>query len=536
MRPRRIIPLGLVLLCSQHTAAVPTRSSPLPTNPVIPIAYGPAANIIPNRYIVVYNNSFSSDDIDASMSFYSAALRKRNLRLNKRSPQGRQLSADIMPFKMNSWRAMALDADDAMISDINRANEVAYVEADQWIHASATISQTNAPPGLQRLSETRPGQASYLFDESAGEGVTVYVVDTGVRISHVEFQGRASHGANFADVGPNGQPSWNANDDNGHGSHVAGTIAGATFGVAKRANITAVKVLNAQGAGPNSAILSGLQFVMEDVARKKMRGRAVMNMSLGGGFSRAMNHAIENVVKSGVVCVVAAGNNNKDATDTSPASAPNAITVGAIDPQNDAKAPFSNFGRPVDVFAPGVNVLSVGIRSDVDTKILSGTSMACPHVAGLAAYLMRLHNVQDASRVTDLIKGLGSRTGARVEDNREGTTSVIAHNGAAFGDGVEGGVNGVNGINGFNGGINNGNNAGINPGGRNNGGINNGRIDGGINNGRLSTGGTKTGGTDTGGLDAGGLDTGVLHTGELNAGGLNNGRIDGGINNGGNQY
>ncbi|KAG5997295.1 hypothetical protein E4U43_002685, partial [Claviceps pusilla] len=403
MRFKRIIPLGLTLLCSQHIAAAPTPSSPLPTNPVIPIAYGPAANIIPNRYIVVYNNSFSSDDIDASMSFYSAALRKRNLRLNKRSPQGRQLSTDIMPFKMNSWRAMALDADDAMIADINRANEVAYVEADQWIHASATIAQTNAPPGLQRLSETRPGRASYLFDESAGEGVTVYVVDTGVRVSHVEFQGRASYGANFADVGPNGQPSvcivviiiiiitlfvlyrrdtqltrqvqWNANDDNGHGSHVAGTIAGATFGVAKRANITAVKVLNAQGAGPNSAILSGLQFVMEDVARKKIRGRAVMNMSLGGGFSQAMNHAIENVVKSGVVCVVAAGNNNKDATDTSPASAPNAITVGAIDPQNDAKAPFSNFGRPVDVFAPGVNVLSVGIRSDVDTKILSGTSM-----------------------------------------------------------------------------------------------------------------------------------------------------------------
>ncbi|KAG5975391.1 hypothetical protein E4U55_007708 [Claviceps digitariae] len=454
MRSPRIIPLGLVLFCAQHIAAVPTPSMPVPTNPVMPIAYGPAANIIPNRYIVVYNNSFSSDAIDANISFFSAAIRKRNL--NKRSLDGRQLSTDIMPFKMNSWRAMALDADDAMIADINRANEVAYVEADQWYHASATMAQANAPPGLQRLSEAQPGQASYLFDESAGEGVTVYVVDTGVRISHVEFQGRASYGGSFADVGPNGQPTPNADDDNGHGSHVAGTIAGATFGVAKRANITAVKVLNAQGRGPNSAILSGLQFVMEDVARRNLRGKAVMNMSLGGGFSQAMNHAIEHVVKSGVVCVVAAGNNDKDAADTSPASAPNAITVGAIDPENDTKATFSNFGRPVDVFAPGVNVLSVGIRSDVDSRILSGTSMACPHVAGLAAYLMRLHHLQDAAQVSDLIRGLGSQTGAHVQDNREDTTSVIAYNGAADSDGRNGAVHGGENSSGIDSGINTG--------------------------------------------------------------------------------
>ncbi|KAG5918707.1 hypothetical protein E4U53_004059, partial [Claviceps sorghi] len=305
MRLSRIIPPGLVLLRAQHTAAAP---SPAPTNPVMPIAYGPAANIIPNRYIVVYNSSFSSAAIDATMSLFSAAIRKRNL--HRRGLEGRPLSTDVVPLRMNSWRAMALDADDAMIADINRADEVAYVEADQWIDASATVAQSDAPPGLRRLSEKQAGRAAYLFDESAGEGVTVYVVDTGVRVSHAEFQGRASHGGNFVDVGPDGRPSADANDDNGHGSHVAGTIAGATFGVAKRATITAVKVLNAHGTGPNSAILSGLQFVVDDVARRKLKGRAVMNMSLGGAFSQAMNHAVAHVVKAGVVCVVAAGNND----------------------------------------------------------------------------------------------------------------------------------------------------------------------------------------------------------------------------------
>ncbi|KAG6029358.1 hypothetical protein E4U41_000381 [Claviceps citrina] len=180
---------------------------------------------------------------------------------------------------------------------------------------------------------------------------------------------------------------------------------------------------------------------MDDVASRNLSGKAIMNMSLGGGFSRAMNVAIEHVVKSGVVCVVAAGNQDKDAADVSPASAPNAITVGAIDPHTDARAAFSNFGAPVDIYAPGVNVLSVGIRSDIDTKTLSGTSMACPHVAGLAAYLMRLRNVEEPTQVSDLMKRLGAQTGARVRANRDKTTSLIAYNGGGDdGAAVDGGA------------------------------------------------------------------------------------------------
>ena len=164
-------------------------------------------------------------------------------------------------------------------------------------------------------------------------------------------------------------------DENGHGSHVSGTIGGATFGVSKNVDLVAVKVLDANGGGSNSGVLNGMQFVIDDVQKNGRSGKAVMNMSLGGSFSQAINRAIEALRNAGVVPVVAAGNENQDTANTSPGSAPNAITVGAIDATNDQRASFSNFGQLVDIYAPGVNVLSVGIKSDTDTATLSGTSM-----------------------------------------------------------------------------------------------------------------------------------------------------------------
>ncbi|QUC17440.1 uncharacterized protein UV8b_01681 [Ustilaginoidea virens] len=407
-------------------SSTPVSSSPAssqtPSKLNLPVVNFGAADIIPNRYIVVYNGSFSSEAIDAKMTSFSAAIKKRNL--NKRGLGDRLFSTEIIPFKLNKWRAMALDADDSMIMDINDAEEVEYIEADHWVKTQATIAQTNAPLGLQRLSKASPAeQSSYVFDESAGQGITVYVVDTGVRASHVEFQGRATFARSFV--------SGAQTDDNGHGSHVAGTIAGATFGVAKKAQIKGVKVLDARGAGQNSGILNGLQFVIDDVNANNLRGKAVLNMSLGGSKSPALNRAIQAVFNAGIVPVVAAGNDNRDAADFSPASAPNAITVGAIDAQTDTKARFSNFGRDVDIFAPGVNVLSVGIGSDIDQKVLSGTSMASPHIAGLAAYLMSLQEIEDPGQVVQLIKDLASRTGARVVNNMLGTTPLIANNGNA---------------------------------------------------------------------------------------------------------
>ncbi|ATY62244.1 oryzin precursor [Cordyceps militaris] len=377
-------------------------------------------NMIPNRYIVVYNKDFNSTSIDAKEASFAAALRKRNL--GKRGLGGNPLSTEVNSLSMNKWRASILDADDDMFMEMYNSEEVSYIEADTRVHTQVVISQINAPPGLARLSHATNGPSNYLFDESAGQGVTVYIVDTGILPSHVEFEGRARSAANFVNQVDT--------DENGHGSHVAGTIGGATYGVAKRCELLGVKVLDASGGGANSGVLKGLQFVMNDVAERNV-SKAVMNMSLGGPRSKAINTAISQLAKAGVIPVVAAGNEDQDASTTSPASAPDAITVGAIDVRNDAKASFSNFGSSVAIFAPGVNILSVGIASNTDSKVLSGTSMASPHVAGLAAYLMGLRGLdQQPSQVEDLMKNLAGQTGARVRGNEQGTTNRIANNGS----------------------------------------------------------------------------------------------------------
>jgi subtilisin family serine protease len=380
-----------------------------------------AKNIIPNRFIVVYNNTFDDETISKSQALFTAAVKKRNL--GKRSFTGHLLSTEVKSYALNTWRAMCLDADDDMIAEISSSPEVAYVEADTIVRLSQgqALAQTNAPAGLERLSHAAAGESNYIFDVSSGEGITAYVVDTGVKTTHVEFEGRATFGANFVN---------NVDDDeNGHGSHVAGTIGGATFGVAKKVSIVGVKVLDKDGAGANSGVLDGMQFVINDVKEKNLKGKAVMNMSLGGSVSQAINRAVEAMFNAGIVPVVAAGNEAQDTANTSPGSAPNAITVGAIDAKDDSRASFSNFGPTVDIYAPGVNVLSVGITSDTATDTLSGTSMASPHVAGLAAYLMALQGLDTPEQVISTIKNLATASGAKVQANAPGTTDLIANNG-----------------------------------------------------------------------------------------------------------
>ncbi|OAR00301.1 hypothetical protein LLEC1_03794 [Akanthomyces lecanii] len=399
-----------------------------------------AANIIPNRYIVVYNNTFESKAIDAMEASFAASLKKRNL--GKRSLDGKPLSTEVMSLSMNTWRGSILDADDDMFMEMHKSDEVAYIEADAKVHTQAMISQSNAPPGLVRLSHAKAGGQNYVYDDSAGKGITAYIVDTGIRTTHRQFEGRATFAANFVNQVDT--------DENGHGSHVAGTIGGATFGVAKKVQLVGVKVLGKDGGGANSGVLQGLNFVMSDVKKKGLAGKVVMNMSLGGGRSDAVNSAIQQLAAAGIVPIVAAGNENQNAANTSPASARSAITVGAIDAKNDAKASFSNFGQSVDIFAPGVDILSVGIRSDKDEKVLSGTSMgtvhpqsllnrlglltfykASPHVAGLSAYLLGLETqAETPKQIETLMENLAGRTGAAVRGNAQGTTPLIANNGS----------------------------------------------------------------------------------------------------------
>ncbi len=210
---------------------------------------------------------------------------------------------------------------------------------------------------------------------------------------------------------------------------MSGTIGGKTYGVAKNVALVAVKVLNAAGQGQNSDVIKGIQWVADTVTQKGLRGKAVMNMSLGGPKADAVNDAVQSLNQAGVVACVAAGNENQDATLDSPASAEGAITVGAIDQSTDGKASFSNYGPRVDIFAPGVHVLSVGIQNTTASRFLDGTSMATPHITGLAAYLMALGNVTTPQDVLASIQALARQTGAQVLDNQPQTTNLIANNG-----------------------------------------------------------------------------------------------------------
>ena len=257
---------------------------------------------------------------------------------------------------------------------------VALVEEDGVI----TISDTQNPAtwGLDRIDQRNlPLNSTYNYN-ATGAGVTAYIIDTGIRITHSEFGGsggRASGGFTAISDG-NG-----TNDCHGHGTHVAGTIGGATYGVAKKVSLVAVRVLNCSGSGSNSGVISGVNWVTEEKRKPENLNRSfVANMSLGGGVSSALDTAVTNSISAGVTYAVAAGNSNADACNYSPARASTAITVGATT-NIDARASYSNYGTCLDLFAPGSSITSAWMTNDSATNTISGTSMATPHVTGAAA-------------------------------------------------------------------------------------------------------------------------------------------------------
>lgn len=279
------------------------------------------------------------------------------------------------------------------------------------------VNQTPSTWGLGTISHRKTGFNNYFYHKSSGTDSYAYIVDSGIRTTHQEFQGRVKNG-------------WTAfrrdyTDRLGHGTHVAGTLIGKTYGVAKKARAVSVKVFQGDSADL-SVILTGIEWAVNDIIRKKRQEFSVVNLSLGvDGVSGALNDIIKNAAKSGVIVVVAAGNQGKLAKLTSPASAPQAIAVGAID--NKWQIPsWSNYGSGVDILAPGVNIVSASWLSDNGTYIESGTSMACPHVAGLVLYAQSVYGIVGVDATTKFLKKFA--TNNKVRGARRGSPNRIANN------------------------------------------------------------------------------------------------------------
>ncbi|KAG8683740.1 subtilisin-like serine protease, partial [Ceratobasidium sp. 395] len=315
--------------------------------------------------------------------------------------------------------------DGSFISILDAArhrSDIEFIEEDSVFKTTAIEDQTNAPWGLQRVSSNAalpPGSRAntlafdYTNEDTAGQGVDVYVIDTGVNAQHQSFEGRAVMA--FAAQG------LAETDDQGHGTHCSGTIASKDFGVAKAANIFGVKVLGADGSGQNSDILQGIAFAMQSA--QKSGKPSVISMSLGGGASPSLDRAVTAATQQGMHVVVAAGNEAADANTSSPARAPAVITVGASN-INDQVASFSNFGAGVDIFAPGEQVISTFIGSTTAKQILSGTSMACPHVAGMVAAILSSEGQMTPAAMATRLKGLGAQ--GVLKNVPRGTTNLLA--------------------------------------------------------------------------------------------------------------
>lgn len=282
--------------------------------------------------------------------------------------------------------------------------------------------QPNASWGLDRIDQRYlPLDKNYDYHNN-GLGVNVYVIDTGILPTHWEFGDRAF--AIYDALAREGTGNTMGIDCNGHGSHVAGTIGGKTFGVAKKVRLFGVRVLNCQGTGAWSDVIDGVNFVTWHSRQSAQQGTpAVANMSLGGASNRAVDAAVRNSIRAQVTYVVAAGNGNSDASGYSPAGLPEAITVGATD-KSDARAEFSNYGPTLDVFAPGVSIPSAWIGSDLMIATASGTSMASPHVAGVVALYLQNHRTASPAAVRSALVGV-STTGVIKNPGQESPNRLL---------------------------------------------------------------------------------------------------------------
>ncbi|MFG2642906.1 S8 family peptidase [Streptomyces sp. NPDC048370] len=304
----------------------------------------------------------------------------------------------------------------ARASELAKDPRVAYVEQNATVHMTET--QPGATWGLDRVDQRDlPLSTTYTYTTQASN-VTAYIIDTGIRTSHSEFGGRATVGTDTVGGGQNGQ------DCQGHGTHVAGTVGGAKYGVAKGAKLVAVRVLDCNGSGTTAGVIAGVDWVTANAVKP-----AVANMSLGGGTNASLDDAVKRSIASGVTYAVAAGNGNflglpARACNYSPARVPEAITVGATD-SADKRASFSNYGTCVDLFAPGVSITSAWKDNDTATNTISGTSMATPHTAGVAALYLSANPTSTPAQVSKAL--VDNATPGKVQNPMTGSPNKLLH-------------------------------------------------------------------------------------------------------------